>query len=226
MKKLLSEKYILLFLLALDITFVALHILLSEKGLFNLDFEGKLPTVYQSSKLILVANMSILIIILNRLGYVCKKEIFWIFWFLVFFVLGVDELGQIHENISLYIKEILGSGVVEYESSVVEMGYESTPWLLYYSLIFIGTTAFLGFFLKDFLKEKFFWSLVLGWVLFLAVPVVEYFNTMPGVMFAEGYDQLVILEEFLEMAGASFLFAFTYSYLKGRMEKSLEKNFN
>jgi hypothetical protein len=52
-----------------------------------------------------------------------------------------------------------------------------------------------------------------GWGFFLLTIGVEYVNTMPHIMFQEGYNTYVIIEESFEMFGATFILAFALAVL-------------
>jgi hypothetical protein len=214
MKKIIKAgKNILVLFVILDALIVALHVLFPDKAVFNLDFESNLPTIYQGAKLILISLLALMILTLSYLeGREIRKDWFWVFWSSMMFFLAVDEMGQIHENVSQYIKEILGQGVGTFESTVADLGYSSTPWLKYYLVLFLVATAIVISFIKRMYKKdsKTVWYLIIGWLFFLGVPIIEYINTMPHIMFQEGYEALMIIEEVFEIAGASFLVTFTY----------------
>ena len=207
---------LLILLLSLDILILLLHLIFPEKSFFNLDMESNLPTIYQGSKLILIACVSLVLLFLEYIKVEdMRKNWFWIFWSVMFFFLGVDEIGQIHENVSQYMKEIFKNEATSYEAALLDVGYSSTTWLPYYIFPFILATIIVAIALKKLYREnnKTVWFLIIGWSIFLAVPVIEYLNTMSGIMFQEGYQALVFIEESLEMFGASFLLSFTLIYL-------------
>lgn len=207
-----KSKNILLLSITIDVLLIVFHIIFSGNYLFNLDAEFNIPTIYQGLKLISIGILALMII----LKIYSKKESlikswFWIFWSGMFLFLGIDEIGQVHENVSEFMKKLLGTGAVDYESSLVELGYSSTTWLPYYAILFVIATAIVAFFVKkEYVKNKKNTKiLIIGWLLLLAVIVVEYINTMTAIMFQQGYGSLVVLEESLEMFGASFLLLFT-----------------
>jgi len=183
---------------------------------FHLDYESNLPTVYQGSKLIFCATVSLLILCLIYLKKgTLKREWFWALLSAMTFFLGIDEMGQLHENVPTYMKEIIGKGAIQYESSIVELGYTSTTWLPYYIGPFILLTFVVAYFIVRFTKEKILniWMLGVGWGFFLLTIGVEYVNTMPHIMFQEGYNTYVIIEESFEMFGATFILAFALAVL-------------
>lgn len=201
---------VLVVFLSLDLLILLLYLVFPNFAFFNLDLESNLPTIYQGLKLILVGSTSCMVLVLLYiLGKDLLKNWFWIFWSLLFVFLGLDEIGEIHENISTYIKEIFGKGVVEYEEVVVELGYSSTPWLLYYSLFFVIATVLVCIYLRS-SKSKNNLFLIVGWIFFVSVLIVEYVNTKEGIMFNDGYVVLMCIEEMLEMIGASFLLYFSF----------------
>lgn len=195
--------------LALDFLILSLSLLFPNLTLFNLDLESNLPTIYQGFKLLMIGSSSVMILVfLYILGKDMAKNWFWIFWSALFFFLGLDEIGEIHENVSTYMKEILGKEIVEYEEAIVEMGYSSTPWLLYYFFFFIIASVLVAMYLgqKDVKNKRY---LIVGWVLFISVLLVELINTQQEIMFNHGYLLLMSIEEMLEMVGASFLLFFS-----------------
>lgn len=209
-KKKMEKMLLLVLFLFFDITLLLLSLLFPNLTVFNLDLESNLPTIYQGLKLILVGSASLMtLIFLYLLGKDLLKNWFWIFWSGLFLFLGLDEIGQIHENISVYVKEIFGMGVESYEEVAFEMGYSSTPWLLYYLLFFFFATFLISLYLfKEKPKKKGY--LIVGWLFFVSVLVVEYINTKEGIMFNDGYAVLMSIEEMLEMIGASFLLYFSF----------------
>lgn len=210
---------VLILFLILDILIIVLHLIFPGRSLFNLDFESNLPTIYQGSKLVLISLLAIVILVLKYLrDSNVRKEWFWFFWVVMMFSLGIDEVAQIHENISIYMKELFGAAET-YETTLIGMGYFSTPWLKYYIALFVIATTLVILAFKNLLKKypKSMWLLIIGWIFFLGVPVVEYVNTLPHIMFQEGYGALVLLEEALEMFGATFLLAFTFEVLIGKI---------
>ena len=207
-------------LIFVDLLMVVLHLLFGDKTIFNLDMESNLPTIYQGSKSIFTANVIFLILALIFLkkGNL-KREWIWIFLGVGMFFLGVDEIGQVHENISKYAKEIFGGGATEYEATVADLGYTSTNWLPYYILLFVPATVFIVMSLKKFYKEnrRSVWFLIFGWLFFIGVLIVEFINTMSNIMFQDGYWTLMIFEESFEMIGASLLLTFALVSLQEKV---------
>ena len=210
----------LLLFLSIDVLIILLHLIFPQMAVFHLDYESNLPTIYQGSKLIFSTTVSLLIVCLIYLKKgTLKREWFWVLLAGMTFFLGIDEIGQLHENISTYMKEIIGESAVLYESSITDLGYASTTWLPYYIGPFIVLTLVVAYFIFRFMKEKIpnVWMMAVGWGLFLLAIAIEYVNTMPHIMFQEGYNEYVIAEESLEIFGATFILAFAGSVLTEKM---------
>ena len=225
--KRIQECKVLLLLIVADVVVMSFSIFFADNGLFNIDFENNLPTFYQGMKLILLSFLSLFVFFRSGSSKGFERY-FWLFFFLMFLVLGVDEIFQIHENISLWMKELFGQNAQGYENLVYTSGYASTTWLPYYSIAILLATVIIFVYVLRFLKSGMagVWYLVVGWLLLLGVIVVEYINTLPQYMFQEGYYELVVLEESLEMIGVSILFFFVYisfSAQYGRGKKLLKK---
>ena len=214
MKEILKKPVILFCIFILfDVLMIILHLLLQGKTFFNLDMESNLPTIYQGVKVVLISSFSFIIITLIYLEKRNLKEsIFWMFWALIFLVMAMDEVGQVHENISTYMKEIFGSSAINYESIAMDAGYSSHPWLLYYAIAFVVLTLVIAFVLGTVIRKGRI-LLLLGWFVLLLAPVLEYINTLPNIMFQQDYWTLMVIEESLEMLGATILLTFTFKSL-------------
>lgn len=205
------------FIFILDILIVFLHLYLgSQYFVFNLDYEHNIPTIYQTIKLLLIAQLLFLPIYINGIfRKISKKEIFiWVPLILIFLFLGLDELGQIHENLHGYISQLFPSQTRQYTEAFSEQGFISSDWLILYLPLFFFFVIYLGLFIKSTLKSrgKSILLLAAGALIILCVPVVEYINTS-GV--EEGlYYVLMTFEELLEMIGISFFFIFSVQNYK------------
>ncbi len=93
----------LLLLLFLDFFVLLLGYVFGDKAIFNLDIESNLPTIYQGVKIILVSFLTFDIFLFTK----NKSKYFWLFLSVAFLFLGMDEIGQIHENLPTFLNEFL-----------------------------------------------------------------------------------------------------------------------
>lgn len=211
------SKYLVLFaLIGFDSIVILLHLLFSENlALFNLDIEHNVPTIYQFLKLNFIF---IFLLISSYILKQKKKNIYWFFLLLGigFLLLASDELGQIHENASTFVSQLFPQYSENYENFVENSHYNSSEWLILYIPIFIIAFNFFVFFVYKFrlqLQEYMQWF-VLGIIFFAFVPIVELINTSQEYFFLDGYENLVLVEEALEILGATFFLYFAYNILK------------
>lgn len=221
----LSEKWFqknkisfLLIVLFLDFLVLLLAYFFGEKSFFNLDIESNLPTLYQGLKIILISFISFDLFFLTK----GKNKYFWLFLSFVFLFLGLDEVGQIHENIPTFLNEFFSKSSVQNPYDYVnQFGYQSTTWLPYYIPFILAFFVIVGIFLIRFFKNN--WKrasfFILG-VSFLVLSLfVEYVNTKPHIMFQEGYYTYVFWEEAFEIFGISFILYFAYLFFRESVEQ-------
>ncbi|HEX9805096.1 MAG TPA: hypothetical protein VGA67_05430 [Candidatus Dojkabacteria bacterium] len=197
-------------LLVLDLLMVLLHIVFSENlDLFHLDREQNIPTIYQSTKLLLAAIILGIHMFVFKFGKVTKglSLVFWGILFLMIFSLGLDEVGQIHESIDHHLSQILPDQTEEYKEIYEDIGYKSAPWLLYYIPVFLFAGGIFFYLIREYLRTKNSTTLfiIIGLSFFLLVPLVEYINTNSSLTNPTSYENLIIVEELFEMVGASIL---------------------
>ena len=203
------KKYRFLFIwLAFDILMVILHLTLSgTTGFFDLDKEQNLPTVYQSFKLLFAGNIVFFILWLERNVLKIKEKART--WFLgilgtLFLYIGLDELGQLHENVEFYVAEVSPEFAAFVLGTTESWGYQSSVWLLYYAPFIILSLPFLAYLIYYSFKVygKRTYLLVVMMALFFAVIYLEFISTT-GQYWGWEYDKLMILEEFAEKLGAT-----------------------
>lgn len=203
----------LLLLLFLDFFVLLLGYVFGDKAIFNLDIESNLPTIYQGVKIILVSFLTFDIFLFTK----NKSKYFWLFLSVAFLFLGMDEIGQIHENLPTFLNEFLIPKAIQNPYDYLnQYGYESTTWLPYYLpligiFLMVGGVYIVKFLKTNWRRASFF---ILGVLCLVGGILVEYLNTKPDIMFQEGYYRLVFWEESLEVLGISFILFFAYLYFR------------
>jgi len=208
----------LLIIILLDFCILFLGYFFGEKNLFNLDIESNLPTLYQGLKIILVSFLSFDLFLLTKE----KNKYFWLFLSFAFLFLGLDEVGQIHENIPTFLNEIFfKSSIPNPYDYVSQFGYQSTTWLPYYIPFLLTFFVIVGVFLIRFFKN--YWKkaviFVSGVFLLVLSLFVEYVNTKPHIMFQQGYNTYVFWEEAFEILGISLILYFVYMFFRESVEQ-------
>jgi hypothetical protein len=194
--------------LSLDALIVLLHLAFGRTtGLFNLDWEHNVPTLYQSFKLLFAGNVALMIIWIERNALKIKDKAR--SWFLailatLFVFIGLDELGQLHENTEYYVEEIspeFASFVFNLAESV---GYQSSIWLLYFFPLIIASIPFIFYLFHYSLKvyKNRTYLLFSMTSLFFLVLYLEYISTS-GLYWDSRYQVLMIAEETAEMLGGT-----------------------
>jgi hypothetical protein len=199
----------ILIILFADFLMIAMHIAWGQKSVFfNLDQEANLPTLYQGAKILIFAMLIWLSVYNSN-----TKKLYKYFGLLIassLFFLGLDELATIHENIHIYVSDLLPN-LHNYVLSLAEsLDYGGALWVIYYApfvLIISIIWALQIYIILKHQKQSVF-MMVLGMLFIIAVPFVEMINTSSNFS-SEIYDNWVVLEEGLEMIGVS-LFAFGY----------------
>lgn len=198
----------------LDITIVILHLTLGQQyNLFNIDLERNLPVWYQVFKLIIISSIVAATIALlhhtKRLDR-ATKWLLWPFWF-GFAYLGLDELGEIHEQVGDAIKHSDG-WLGRYGDFLGNLGFTSALWLAALFPVIIAVLIYLGYLARWFYRQKtgLLYLLIIAIICFALVPVVEFWNTSE-TSYSYTFTQrnlLVTLEESLELIGVSFFLTF------------------
>ncbi len=195
----------------LDIFIVLLHIWGGFRyDLLNLDLERNIPTVYQTIKYIFIGFMSFGVILQMKLQKILDwtQAIFWSVLGSSIVFLGLDEIGELHENLEKLIKLIYPNIETIFNDRFFSRGFVSSPWILYVSLALILLSPFMLWFLwfsiKKFKYRNFY--IIFPIILFVSVIVLEYIATSwvhPWI-----YNTLVVIEEYFEMLGISILSIF------------------
>lgn len=212
LKKILRSRNALLIILfslvAFDILFVALHINLGKDLIFNLDWEWNYPTYYQSIKLFLVGTLALYFLVLNKFNF--KSRVLLLFW-IVFSGFGLflafDELFEIHEKMPILLSgTVIDTVAVEQKN----LGFTSSIWLIYLSPIIFGGIFTLILFLKTLIR-RYRWlvsALIIAFLFYVSSFLLEFVGTETSTFFSENYENIMIIEEFMEMLASSLLIVF------------------
>jgi hypothetical protein len=229
-KKLHFSTWIIIAFFVLDIVFVALHFLYGQQNnFFNLDMERNLPTLYQSFQLITIASLSAAILTIMYAVENCSRfeRLLFIPYWLVFVYLGLDDIGQIHENFADILTRFIGNEVRIYTHYFTVFGFTMySNWLLFFIPIMLGAVIYLIFLATYLHKERvahlpIFLFAVLCFVL---VPVIEYLDGSRTIhLYAHNnfgeLNILIALEEYIEMLGATLFLTFNILLLRDKVEK-------
>lgn len=196
---------VLVYLLVIDFLVIGLHILLGDwSTLFHLDYEHNIPTIVQSLKLFTVGYLTMFTLIQSwKVLSTYQKRLLLPLSGLFIFI-GLDELGQIHENVDRFVREIspeFADSVLFFAQSI---GYVSSTWMIYYIPFFIFTGIYGLFLLHYILKHKphhFFTGLLFGLLMFFVL-LFEFVSNQ-GQVDQNVYQIYVTLEESAEMIGIS-----------------------
>jgi len=224
MNKLITDYKFLITLIFFDLVIILLHFAFGyQYRLFNLDVESNLPTVYQGIKLLILSNVLITVFLLFLKSKKIKQLEKVIFGLLTgaFIVLTIDELAQIHENISIFLEEIFPKQIDAYGEFYEDtFGFNSADWLIFYLpafLIFLGIIAISLKLLARILQKKLIIFLI-GLAFTFSVPILELIDTS-GRFDQSTVNSLVAVEESFEMFGISLILAalwYMYSNIRTR----------
>lgn len=203
----LLENYKLIFigLLLADLLILFLHLLLSGTSTsFHLDFEGNVPTLYQSAKLIIFGSIFLLVSFLKKLPRQIKFFILPLAAVMLF--IGLDELLEVHENSYRLFEGIAWLNPSELVETSAQLGYHSSLWLLYYLPIILLFVIWCSYWLKYFhtKHQNNFW-IVLSSAVLLGVILVAEVISSTGDYTQHIYFWLVTIEETAEMFLATVL---------------------
>jgi len=225
-KNIINSYWLLIILILLNLFFVFMHQRTRLDYYFNLDFEYNLPTFYQAIQLYTVFILSIIFIYFSKIFHKSRDKaikFFWICFASVSLYLSFDEAVEIHEKIFENLKIYFGEETINnfIFSTLVEKSIYS-PWLiLYFPILILGILIFLLIsksLIKTY-KRQILLLLFATITLFLNSFLMEYIQTQPGHSY-ETYNNLVRLEEFSEMLGATFLVWFVFINIKKLKLKS------
>lgn len=211
-----------------DVVVVLLHLAFGQDNhFFNLDWEQNLPTVYQTFKLFLTAGLTLthIIAITYLYKHVSRLElVIWAMFMGLFFMLAIDEVGQIHESLGGTLAQFFPQQVENYTELSHDAGFRSSDWLLFYWPIFlVGATFLLGVAAYFWKRYRLLTLLVpLGTLLFLMAPVLEFVNTNDTYLASINipYQAAMVIEESAEMLGATVFMYFAAQVLRRNLQQA------
>lgn len=185
----------------LDLVFIVLHVLWGVSGVWflNLDREHNLPTAYQGVKLFAVASLAFGYWLLLRSGRMRGRSA-WLLFSLLFAYLAVDDLSELHENVTYMLNPRLAfmhSRLLIFQPSMIK-------WMVLYApFIAIGIALF----------SVLLWSLrraeravqfffFLGCAFFASVPALEWMGAVARKTIF--YTVPATIEEIFELLGQTF----------------------
>jgi hypothetical protein len=171
---------------------------------FNLDTEKNLPAIYSSGLLLISAGLLLYIFYRQRKTKE-KKRFYWLFLGLIFFVLSLDEFFSFHEGLIGPIRRrVEGQGVFSYEWVFIAI-----------PVVLILGIAYFRFLLQ--LPPTIRNLIILAGVIYIGGSLGgEMMSGWYASNFGEGdrnYMMLTVLEETLEMTGATLFIATLLFYL-------------
>lgn len=225
-RKLSFIHFIIIAFFVLDIALVILHFSYGQQiNYFNIDLEKNLPTLYQGFKLIVISSViaAILVIIyLNQKSLRFDKLALVPYW-LSFVYLALDELAEVHENFPEVITQLGGDAVTSYPKLFVSFGFTSAQWLLFFIPFMAVALVYLLYIARYLYKQNTgrIYILVLAIICFTLVPIIEYWNTsnITNTYSFNERNSLVVLEEYMEMLGATLFLTFNLILLRAYMNK-------
>lgn len=198
---------IIIAVLFFDILVLFLHLTFGHiSSFFHLDFEHNLPTIYQSAKLIAAGTISTLVLwqmwIMSKVNK--PALIFFGFFAAGFIFLGLDELGQLHEHIDFFVREVRPEYAETQLDLAESLGYYSSTWILYYTPIIVASIAYFIY------GAKFVWDKIparktayLLMLFFFAATIFFEFVSNQREVDPQLYQNYITYEETAEMLGAT-----------------------
>ncbi len=192
-----------------------------DTGMFNLDVEKNVPSVY--SALLLASSGFLLILISNRTRGLKKKfAAHWLFLGIVFIFLAADEFFVIHEDWMNPIRESLNTSGLLYFAWII-------PYIIFIVILFLVYLKFL----KDLPRDIYLKFIASGSLFIFGGIIIESFGGkyMESHLWQKDgmYFIMTTFEEMFEIIGISlFLYAlliYIQKYLKLE-QMSLEKGSN
>lgn len=186
-----------------DLLIILAHIFWRDEiGFFDIDKEGNLASLYTGGKLWIVATLAMLqSAIIIRLHTSRKIIAAWILFALGIAYIGLDDMMGIHERIGFVLNNRLGTG-----------GFygESFNWLLYFSPFIVVALLVFGVLIHALFKQHrraALWLLAgaLLWVGSIGVELIGRDMILAATVNVPRYHLLIILEEALELFGATFI---------------------
>lgn len=191
------------FLILCDILVIFAHIFWRDEiGFFDIDKEGNLASLYTGAKLWIVATLAILqSAIIVRLHASRRIIAAWILFALGLAYIGLDDMMGIHERVGFVLNNRLGTG-----------GFhgESFNWLFYFAPAMLAALIVFGVIIKTLWRNnrRAAWLLLGGIVLWIGSLGIELWGraliTQPTIP-VSFYHKLIVLEEALELLGATLI---------------------
>lgn len=189
---------IFFFLLMLDTLFVVLHIFLSPyTDLFHLDRERNFPSYYSGLKLFVAAVFAAGVFFLSSRK---SERAFWAVLAVVFVGLAFDDLTELHENIAYYALYVKNLPFIPglFRSPTHNWLFIFAPFFGVFGVYCLYAIVRLRF-ITGVARRLFF-----GGIAFLALALfLEFFGGIVRV--PAYYKVLSVMEEFIEMIGATYL---------------------
>jgi hypothetical protein len=204
-------------LIFLDLVIVLLHMLFGQySSYFNLDHEYNLPTVYQSLKLLTAGHLALGLLWLRRTFGVMSRSELWFYAPLgaMLIFIGLDELGQLHENVDYFVREVSPGFADSLLMRLESVGYYSSTWIAYYSPLIIPAIPYFGFALSyTYRNLRKYTGLFAAIVVCFAGVIFFEFISNQGSIPDHEYQNYIVIEELLEMIGASLAVGFLWQVL-------------
>lgn len=214
-----STQVLILWLL-LDILMLMLHLVFgSFSYFFHLDVEHNLPAIYQATKLLTVGYLTLFRLIKIPKLKTAKKWLLYPLSLLLIFV-GLDELGQIHEHVEFFVRQVSPKTADAVLNLAESLGYFSSTWMLYYLPFFVAVGIYGLAVLFDVLRHhrSLLPVLFLSGV-FIALVIVFEFLSNQGQVDSRLYHQYITLEETAEMIGISLAGFFALRWQRAALDR-------
>ncbi len=184
-------------LVTIDSLWIVLHLLLGSRlALFHLEGERTFPAFWSGWQLLAVGYLGVAMLMLLWQSERSERPL-WMLWSGLFTYLGFDEISELHENITYYFNKAFKL------ISVFE--HPTFNWLLLLSPFILFALIFFVVFLRYWIKQRRrvgVWFAA-GVVCFVAALSLELFGAMIYKLPIYRQWGIYIVEEFLEMLGAS-----------------------
>lgn len=214
------KNYLIFIFFGADLALILFHFFLRKKlGFFDLDKEGNLGSLYAGVKLWSGATAALLsAVILRRLKAARLKQCLFLFLALGLAYIGLDDMMAIHERLGFVLNNIFGLGGFYGESFNWLIFY--TPFMIFGMLVFFGLARELW---RD-CREASWWFLI-GTVLLVGSMGVEFLGRDLLLQIKINiplYHALIVVEEGLEMFGASCLVFAIFVYFQKLFKKHIQ----
>ena len=190
-------------LLLCDILVILAHVFLRDRlGFFDLDVEGNLVSLYSGAKLWFVATLAIVnALILWKVKIVRRNAIPWFLFAAGVAYIGLDDMMGVHERIGFVLNNIFKIG-----------GFygESFNWLLYFAPFIVAALLVFGVLIRTLWRDnrraaRWFITGTILWAGSIGVELIGRDMILAATVNVPRYHLLIILEEALELIGATAL---------------------